>query len=96
LVKLKYSDSTWYNKVYDFIEIDYPRDYVVTRRNGENDVVVTFPASPFMWNAAYTDFHAISVMAWVYIQVADWNNGTNDSLDSDIGGIFSISSKRIL
>jgi hypothetical protein len=24
----------------------------------------------------------------VYIQgIADWNNGTNDSLDSDIGGI---------
>jgi hypothetical protein len=46
-LKLKYSDSTWYNKVYDFIEIDYPRDYVVTRRNGmRNDVVVTFPASP--------------------------------------------------
>jgi hypothetical protein len=44
------------NKVYDFIEIDYPRDYV-TRRNGENDVVVTFPASPFIMPFAYTDFH---------------------------------------
>jgi hypothetical protein len=42
-----------------------------------------------LWNAAYTDFHAISVMAWgLYSRIADWNNGTNDSLDSDIGGIF--------
>jgi hypothetical protein len=71
-------------------------DYVVTRRNGENDVVVTFPASPFMWNAAYTDFHAISVRLGVYIQgLQDWNNGTNDSLDSYRWYFFSIS-KRIL
>jgi hypothetical protein len=25
-LKIQYSDSQWYNKVYDFIEIDYPRD----------------------------------------------------------------------
>jgi hypothetical protein len=49
-----------------------------------------------MWNAAYTDFHAISVGLGFIFKDCSWNNGTNDSLDS-IGGIFfSISSKRIL
>jgi hypothetical protein len=87
LVKLKYSDSTWYNKVYDFIEIDYPRDYVVTRRNGENDVVVTFPASPFIMPFAYTDLLYLLCLG-LYSRIADWNNGTNDSLDSDYRWYF--------
>jgi hypothetical protein len=41
-----------------------------------------------MWNAAYTDFHAISVVLGFIFKDCSWNNGTNDSLDSDIGGIF--------
>lgn len=89
--KLPYSNTTYYQKVIDEIEVDWDNGIVVARRNAANNITVKFDASSY-WAQGLNSTYILPAFGYNPIAYISWGlyGSTSNILSGNIYGISNI------